>query len=1043
MPSNDTTSTSWLRVLRFVAPGVLLLLGLSASVLLVLGGSADEAETIRAAAVRQGVGSPWQRATEGLAGDNIGDLAFVGDPNRNFRFYMIESVDFGLHRSLVSLEGWKRMAPFPAQPDTTFVRSVAVARDDIDGLRVYAGLQARPLFSVSEDAGTSWRTENGPPGVSRVDLLDVSTGGRIWLAQADTADVWSSEDRGVNWSIDANPTGRRDGIEDLFTSPDEARVWLVAGGRILRSDDRPGEWQRVLSADFASPPTMTLGVSMAAADEDGRIWAVGKRGGGNEIQLSLDAGTTWQPANWPQAVQGSPVTALGAGQIGFGLPAAWLAVDDGLTGGRVFETRDDGSTWTEVFRSPIAVTLVDVDPALYQVFVGTNGLGLFRLDETPLHTGAVTADVLAVAAPTWAQDDTALALGRVTPLRRRDQVTDPLPWTILYRSRDGGQSWARRHVTTGLGSALIPSPAFPSDRRLYSGSYLSTDSGQSWANLGDGPSGDPPVILAVGPITGTRPSLYALETPYVDGQAGTGAGLLFSPDGGASWQATDATVDGITAAAISPSFSGDATAFFATDRGKIFRTQDALSFEEIGRVPLIAGQGAVPSLWVSPSFERDGTMVAAVDNRASDQRSEVYISNNGGRTWDERSAGIGPRARPSALILSPRFEFDRMLFLGTGRERGHADEPAIYGSDSAGAEWFGEALLGIGTVRGFAWGGTADAGRLFAAAGRQGLLYRDTDGGAIVPVLPTATASVTAAPATVTATPTITPEATDVPSPSPTSVLQTTCVDVAADTHAQLTRPGLSAGLENELLLWNDGVEESNIYLRFDLPTLPAGASVVTATVELWLRAQQNDGAAPSTELRAVTEPWTESRLTWTNKPRLGRALDSVVIGNRPAWHSWETGGLAADWLSGRTRNEGVAIVPANSLPDALRAKMASRENPVDPSPRLCVRYRSAPGTQTPSPTATGPASSATPEASATPTDGPSPTASATEDPAATPSATPSPTATASTVPPSATPSATALPTATAEPSATATPEPTATPVAPPAIYIPFTTRGR
>ena len=1019
----------------------LLVLALCAGLLPWVGSAERKGDAAHAAPQAQGEGSPWQRAVEGLAGDNVGDLAFVGDPNRNHRFFMIESIDFGLYRSLVSLEEWKRLAPFAAQPDTTFVRSVAIARDDIDGLRVYAGLQARPLFAISEDAGASWRTESGPAGVSRVDLLDSTTDGRVWLAQAESTDLWSTEDRGDHWSIDANPTGNRFPIRDLFASPDEAKVWMVAGEQLWRSDDRPGEWQDVLGPGFASPPTMTLGVDMAAVDENGRVWAVGERGGSDAIQLSLDAGTTWQLANWPPGVQGAPVTALGAGQVGFGLPAAWLAVDDGFAGGRVFETRDDGMSWTEIFRAPIAVTLIDVDPALYDVFVGTDGLGLFRLDESPLHTGAVSAEMLDVTGPTWAQDDTVLALGRVTPLRRGDRPSAPGPWTILFRSRDGGESWARRYVTTGLGSTLLPSTAFASDRRLYSGAHLSTDSGQSWRDLGDAPGGQPPEVLAVGPITNTRPALYALETPYVSGLAGTGSGLVFSNDGGATWQETDATVDGITAAAISPSFAEDATAYFATDRGKIFRTQDARSFEEIGRLPLIAGQGTVPALLVSPSFERDGTMAAAIDNRASNRRSTVYISNNGGRTWDERAIGIAPGGRPSALILSPRFEFDRLLFLGTGRERGDRDEPAIYGSDSAGAEWFGEALLGPGAVNAFAWGGTSDDGRLFAAAAREGLLYRDTNGGPIVPVLPTATASPTEAPPTGTPTPTHTPEATIPPPPSPTPELQRVCVDAEADAHAQASRPGISTGFENELLLYHDGVETAEIYLRFEPPTLPEGSSVVTGTIELWQRVQQNEGAAPNTELRAVTEPWTESRLTWVNKPRTGRSLDATTIGNRPGWVAWETGGLTASWIDGRTRNEGVAIVPDNNPPDLLRVKFASRENPIDPSPRLCVLYRLPPGglTATPTPTATeGP--SATPSPS--PTEGAGPTATPSPTATETPVAGDTPTPTPTLPPPTGTPSPTATSSATPTPSAT----PTATPtegVVTRLIWIPFLLRSR
>ncbi len=1019
-------------VMRTVTLAFVALIGAASLLSLVPAPSTTGAASPALAPLAQGAGSPWVKAVDGLPGDNVGDIAFVGDPNRNFRYYMMESIEFGLHRSLISLEGWRRMAPNPAAPQTTRVRSVAVARDDIDGLRVYAGLQARPLFGISEDAGASWRSEIGPPGVSRADLLDVTTDGTIWLAQNAATDLWHSEDRGQNWAIDANPTARRDPIDDLFASPDEARIWMVAGGRIWRSEDSPGAWQDVLGPLIAAPITMTLTVEFASIDKDGRLWAVGKRLGQPAAQVSLDDGTTWMPAAWPADTLGAKATALHAGRAGFGIPAAWLAVDDGFDGARVFETRNDGASWSEVFRAPIAVSVIAVDPVMYDVFVGTDGLGLYRLDQPPVHTGAVSAEMLAVAAPTYGQDDTVLALGQVTPLLGTQPGTTPA-WKLVYRSRDGGESWARRYVTTGLGTRLDPSPAFASDRRLYSGRFLSTDSGQRWRLLAPRPGGgDVPYVQAVGPITGSRPSLYALDVPFVAGGSGTGAGLQFSGDGGASWQSTDATVDGITAIAISPGFADDATAFFVTDRGKVFRTQDATSFEEIGRLPLLAGQGAVPGLAVSPSFDRDGTLAAAVDNRAAVQRSTIYVSNNGGRTWDERAAGLAPRGRPSALILSPRFEFDRIMFLGTGRERGDVLEPAIYASDSAGAEWFGEALLGEGAVQAFAWGGLADDGRLFAATGREGLYYRDTDGGPIVPVLPTVTASPTPAPATATPTRTASPVVTAFPSPTPTPELQTLCVEAVADTHAQETRPGISAGLENELLIWDDDIETAHTYLRFEPPLLPVGSQTVTATIEVWLRAQQNEGAAPSAEMRSVAEPWTESRMTWNNKPRLGNSIATSVVDSRPAWQVWNIGPLAATWAGDPSRNHGVALLPVTGASDAMRVKLASRENSSDPAPRLCLRYR-APRVE---PTATEtPEPSQTPSPTALPTDGPSPTPSETPEPSSTPLPTPTDAATSTST---STPSPTATPVPTATPTLTATPD-----HGDGFVFIPFVVKGR
>lgn len=700
---------------------------------------------------------PWRRVMEGLWGDNVVDFVFAGNTLNNFRSYVMLGKGAGLARTTTDLEEWTPSIPNPARPDQ-IVHAIAPARDVEDGRSLYAGMQNVPLLSRSANAGISWTPLSGPAGPARLDMLDVVLSGRIYAGQTGGTDLWTSDDHGDTWQLRGAPAGLLAPLDVLLAAPDESVIYLRSEGKLFRTADDPTHWDLVLAPTGL---TTTLAVRLMATAPRGRLFAVGRRDQAERFLASENRGVTWTEGTWPPAGDALP-TALGGGEVAFGENGAWLGFDDGS----VFTTADNGQSWSLLATLPMPVTLVGIDPTDYTVFAGSDGLGLFRLGEPVVQTGAYPVDVLSVLASTLATDDKGLLLGHITPLLHDLLGGTIPPITVLYRTTDRGETWARTAMTEGLGTQLIPSPAFASDHRVYSGRWRSMDGGENWSLLPPAPSSVAPYIVSVGPITATRPVLYGLAEPYVDGVGGTG--LSLSEDGGDTWTPTDVTVGGVVDVVASPDFVNDRKAFLVTDRGAILAAVDGLSFTEISRVRVIAGQGKVHDLVISPSFAQDRTMLLLVEDLSLPQRANVYVSNTAGSEWGTRNRDLVPSARLNRLILSPNFRNDRVVFMGTERRRGDPEWPAIYASDNAGLDWFGELLLGDTKVNDLAWAGTWAAGRAFASAGRQGLWVRDLDGQPVEPVLAmTATPSRTP---TRTPTPLITPtgDATDTPTPTPT-----------------------------------------------------------------------------------------------------------------------------------------------------------------------------------------------------------------------------------------------------------------------------------
>lgn len=147
-----------------------------------------------------------------------------------------------------------------------------------------------------------------------------------------------------------------------------------------------------------------------------------------------------------------------------------------------------------------------------------------------------------------------------------------------------------------------------------------------------------------------------------------------------------------------------------------------------------------------------------------------------------------------------------------------------------------------------------------------------------------------------------------------------------------------------------------NGLLEFDLSSVPAGATLVSATLELFLVNDGNNDV--QIDLHRVTQSWTEGTqtgngnadgATWNDydgtNPWVtsGGDYDSTVIvsatiprGNN-TWHQLDITALVSDWLNNTSPNEGLLLEQVGAR-DGIQ--FASSENGnVTLNPRLTITY--------------------------------------------------------------------------------------------------------
>ena len=325
------------------------------------------------------------------------------------------------------------------------------------------------------------------------------------------------------------------------TSP--STIFVVVGddedgifGGVFRSSDAGTSWSRIygINPGAGAPGLLPQPVALAIDPRPPTSLYLALYGGG--VVRSMDGGHSWSSGHEPQAQLSSLAID----------PAAPATLYAGSYSGVLFQTSDGGDHWMPVTGGPpTGVSINAIALAAPATIYTGGGIGVFRSVDR---------------GQAW----TRLTLG-IRSLSTSSIAVDPTNSSTIYtalggaiaKTTDGGVHWT--YSASGLSfrsvNSLVIDPASPAT--IYAGVdgigdgvpapsvYKSTDGGASWASTSNGLRTSDILALAIAPSLSS--TLYAGED---------GVGVLKSIDGGTSWTTASNGLTGagnhVSASAVDP-----------------------------------------------------------------------------------------------------------------------------------------------------------------------------------------------------------------------------------------------------------------------------------------------------------------------------------------------------------------------------------------------------------------------------------------------------------------------------------------------------------
>ena len=172
------------------------------------------------------------------------------------------------------------------------------------------------------------------------------------------------------------------------------------------------------------------------------------------------------------------------------------------------------------------------------------------------------------------------------------------------------------------------------------------------------------------------------------------------------------------------------------------------------------------------------------------------------------------------------------------------------------------------------------------------------------------------------------------------------------DTYVDSGNPDSDYGGRNYLQVMNynsqinsNGTRESIVWLKFNLSSVPEGAVIDGATLQLWtssVNGSFNVNAYSGTDLLNVSAiiSWTEMTVTYSNMPFYNTtSMDSVLVETSGQWYNWSVLDAVRDALNNPART--ITIVLYDPSPHGLTSAIwfDSKESSIAYSPTLTVHW--------------------------------------------------------------------------------------------------------
>lgn len=626
----------------------------------------------------------WERVAERTTGDVAG-LALAPADGRALVF---AATAVGVYRSANGGHTWTLPGAGAGVPFAEVVApSPRFAQDRT--LFVSAG---NALYR-SSDGGETWREILvGSRMLSVVTALDGEPESLVVLAGTETDGVLRSGDGGRSW-IGANAGLLDLTVIALAVSPAFAsdRVGFAGTASALyRTRNGARSWREVDTGLADEVAVQCLAVSPTFAED--RLVLAGTEAHG--LLRSEDAGGTWQV---PASLAGRCVTALA-----FSAEHGRRRTIAAATEGGIAVSRDGGKNWHMTGTEPVqvlslvcmaheggetllaglhrrgAVRSEDGGTSWMLANAGLNaslvvGLALspaFARDQTVFVAGLQDGvSVSRDGGRTWALSDgwadESAALGAaVSPNFARDQTVYAATPGGVNVSRDGGVSWQQSIATSAPVRAVISvSAADPAGTTalaaVANGQLLdSDDGGATWRAARNAAFGGAEIVSLAGSADYSRD-----RTVFVTTKSASDAVVWRSTNGGEQWARwlVEPGQHDTVQLAISPNYSADELVFVGLGGRVLSPRQDARAVHASKRrnvwrdVELGGGATAVTALAVSPAFARDRTLLVATN-------AGIFVSRDGGQTYQNWSEGLPQPPRITALSISPTYPVDGLVY---------------------------------------------------------------------------------------------------------------------------------------------------------------------------------------------------------------------------------------------------------------------------------------------------------------------------------------------------------------------------------------------